>query len=277
MTTLGLPLPVLSRGRFASIEAYTDDALFEATGVRIAFTGRSGGVSEGPFASLNLGSHVNDDPEAVQENRDRLVRALAGDGTELLVPNQVHEDTVLCIDAADRISEIREAAAQGADGLIVGTHSVAALLCFADCVPVIIVSPTGRFAVVHAGWRGVMNAISAKAVRMMLEQDALQNAACARGYNVYIGPHIHRECFETSVEIHDQFVGAFGRTCDAGHRHIDLSQALRVQLVEAGIVSERICDVDICTMCQHDEFFSYRAQQGTAGRHGAFAVKIASV
>lgn len=277
MTTLGLPSPVLSRGRFASIEAYTDDALFEAIGVRIAFTGRSGGVSEGPFASLNLGSHVNDDPEAVQENRDHLLRALAGKGAELLVPNQVHKDTVLSIDDVDRISEMQKEAAQGADGLIVGTHSVAALLCFADCVPVIIVSPTGRFAVVHAGWRGVMNTISAKAVRMMQEQDKLQGAANAGGYNVYIGPHIHRECFETSVEIHDQFVGAFGRTCDAGHRHIDLSQALRVQLIDAGIVSERICDVGICTVCQHDEFFSYRAQLGTAGRHGAFAVKVASV
>lgn len=277
MTTLGLPLPVLSRGRFASIEAYTDNALFEAVGVRIAFTGRSGGVSEGPFASLNLGSHVNDDPRAVQENRDRLLRAFADNGTELLVPNQVHEDTVLCIDAIERTDEVREAAAQGADGLIVSTHSVAALLCFADCVPVIIVSPTGRFAVVHAGWRGVMNTISAKALRMMLEHDALQETVHAEDYNVYIGPHIHRECFETSAEIHDQFVETFGRTCDAGHRHIDLSQALRVQLVEEGIAPERICDVDICTVCHPDEFFSYRAQQGAAGRHGAFAVKVASV
>ena len=59
-TTLELPLPHLTKGRFASLEVITDEALFECTGVRIAFTERAGGASEGPFASLNLGDHVSD-------------------------------------------------------------------------------------------------------------------------------------------------------------------------------------------------------------------------
>ena len=76
--------------------------------------------------------------------------------------------------------------------------NAAALLCYADCVPVIIVSPTGRFAVVHAGWRGVDNLISVKAVRSMAYADeALLGADAASTYNVYIGPHIGPECFET--------------------------------------------------------------------------------
>lgn len=69
MTTLVLPDPELTKGRFASISAYSDEALYVATGVRIAFTTREGGVSEGPYNSLNLGSHVKDDLVSVQENR----------------------------------------------------------------------------------------------------------------------------------------------------------------------------------------------------------------
>lgn len=67
MTTLVLPDPELTKGRFASIPAYSDEALYVATGVRIAFTTREGGVSEGPYNSLNLGSHVKDDLVSVQE------------------------------------------------------------------------------------------------------------------------------------------------------------------------------------------------------------------
>ncbi len=72
MTTLVLPDPELTKGRFASIFAYSDEALYAATGVRIAFTTREGGVSEGPYNSLNLGSHVKDDLVSVQENRRRV-------------------------------------------------------------------------------------------------------------------------------------------------------------------------------------------------------------
>ncbi len=99
-----------------------------------------------------------------------------------LEPAQAHE---LALQAQD-----------GADGLVVHALNAAALLCYADCVPVIIVSPTGRFAVVHAGWRGVDNLISVKAVRSMAYADeAPLGADAALTYNVYIGPHIGPECF----------------------------------------------------------------------------------
>lgn len=95
MTTLVLPDPELTKGRFASIPAYSDEALYVATGVRIAFTTREGGVSEGPYNSLNLGSHVKDDLVSVQENRRRVQQAFACEDAPLFVPNQVHGDTVL--------------------------------------------------------------------------------------------------------------------------------------------------------------------------------------
>lgn len=276
MTTLALPYPKLAKGRFASIEAYSDDALYEATGVRIAFTCRGFGVSDGPYASLNLGSHVNDSLDAVSENRRRVLEAFATPDTPLIVPNQVHGDTVLVLDSSDEaeLEVFRKRANEGADGLILKDAQAAAMLCYADCVPVIIVSPSGQFAVVHAGWRGVMNTISVKAALRMAQLDQLEYGSEAQQkYNVYIGPHIRRECFETSEELHDSFVEKFGSSCDAGYRHIDLSQALTIQLTQAGIDPERICDLGLCTVCNNDEFFSYRAQGGIAGRHGAFAYR----
>ena len=294
-STLALPYPTLDKGRFASIEAYTDNELFAQTGLRIAFTTRKGGVSKGSYESLNLGTHVHDDALAVKENRRRVLEAFASPEIPLIVPNQVHGDTVLSINGQTDVLKSLLDVARGADGLVVGVPGVAALLCYADCVPVIIVSPTKRFAVVHAGWRGVANTIACKAVRRMVQEDLPLLSRAEQGninfaqeglgaisedstdvrlphfYNVYIGPHIHGECFETSAELHEQFIETFGQSCDAGYRHISLAQALRTQLVQIGIMPDRICDLGLCTVCNNDEFFSYRAQDGIAGRHGAFA------
>lgn len=283
MTALTLPQPALDEGCFASVPVFTDEALFEACGVRIAFTMREGGVSEGPYASLNLGSHVQDDLDKVLQNRALLFSALApsleaAEEERLIVPKQVHGDTVLTLEAASEIASVQSQAAEGADGIIVSAREVGALLCFADCVPVIIVLPTGRFAVVHAGWRGVENEISAKALDLMLDQECQEHGFDRRELadqtNVYIGPYIHRECFETSADIHSLFVAKFGEGCRFDDAHIDLGAALRVQLVKRGIKPARICDLDRCTVCENDRFFSFRAQDGVSGRHGAFAIRL---
>lgn len=278
-TTL-LPIPHLNARRFGArcISVLTDDALFEQTGVRIAFSGRDGGVSEGAFASLNLGMHVDDDPQAVEENRALLLEALGGEDIPLVVPSQVHGDTVVVVSDASpsALAVVREEAAAGADALVVTEPQVAALLCFADCVPVIVVSPTGRFVVAHAGWRGVMNGVAAKAVRMLAREDASDLGPDAVStYNVYVGPHIHVECFETGKEVRAQFVERFGASVAPDDTQVDLLAALSCGLVEAGIVRERIADAGVCTKCAPDRYFSYRASGGICGRHGAVALRKA--
>ena len=111
MTALILPRPTLDEGCFASVPVFTDEALFEACGVRIAFTMRAGGVSEGPYASLNLGSHVQDDLGKVLQNRALLFSALAPSLEEseeaLIVPKQVHGDTVLTVGAAREVARVQ--------------------------------------------------------------------------------------------------------------------------------------------------------------------------
>ena len=278
MATLDLPLPTLVEGCFASITAFTDEALYKTCGVRVAFTERNGGVSKDPYDSLNFGSHVEDDPSSVKQNRSLLMKAFADSSCDLIVPKQVHGDDVLTIASVDEVAEVSRLASLGADAITVEEKRVAALLCFADCVPVIAVAPMGVFSVIHAGWRGVENGIAQKAIKQMAERVAFLSGFSEEEVlahtNVYLGPYIHAECFETGEEVHRLFVEKYGEECAFDQTHINLGKALRVQFERIGISSERIADVDYCTVCNNDKFFSFRAQLGIAGRHGAFAIRL---
>ncbi len=307
---VSLPKPQLDARLFGArrLSALTDDALFESTGVRIAFTGRDGGVSEGSFASLNLGGHVGDDADAVAQNRRILLDALGASDAQLIMANQVHGCNIVEVPRAGAgrafdpivLEDARKQALEGADALAVEASQVAALLCFADCTPVIIVSPSGRFAVAHAGWRGAVAGIAGKTVRVLARMDAedLMHAGerrdargqgfspscesdpefdqamreAAASFNAYIGPHIHVECFETGDAVREQFVDAFGDSVAPDQSHVDLSRAVSLDLERAGVSPLRIVDAGICTKCSSDEYFSYRASGGVCGRQGALAV-----
>lgn len=280
MTTLTLPYPSLVEGRSVSVPFYTDEKLFNATGVRVAFTTRHGGVSAAPFDTLNVGIHVSDEASAVQENRHRILQELKGSTSQLIVPKQVHGDTLVSLDHLDDLDVRVREAEQGADGVIVEAEGVAALLAFADCVPVIIVDPNASFAVVHAGWRGVDNRIAVKALRMLAGRAALRSDCSLEEYyaqtNIYIGPYIHAECFEVSAELAAHFADEFGLSCLLDERHVDLGAALRGQLMQIGVDPARVADLDCCTVCNHDLFYSYRANGGQTGRHAAVALRLPS-
>lgn len=276
-----LPAPTLDARPCGArrISMLTDDALFQACGVRIAFTGRDGGASQGPFTSLNLGAHVQDNLDHVMENRRLAMQALDGEGVPVVVPNQVHGTEIVCIDSCDAASVVaaQQRAQAAADALVVTAPDVAAMLCFADCAPVIAVSPTGRFAVAHAGWRGVVGGIAASCVERLAHEDGAktpdQQLEFAAGYNIYIGPHIHDCCFEVGAEVEQRFAELFGPVCVRPSRHVSMLDALRVQLAAVGVDLARICDAGICTQCHPQQYFSYRASGGTCGRHGAIAFR----
>lgn len=273
--TQPLPMPALVEATHPydghAITVLTDEALMLACGVRIAFTTRGGGVSAAPYASLNLGDHVHDELVSVKENRRLLMGALgvsSQDAMQLIVPNQVHGDVVLSV--GEDAAATRTAAREGADGIVCAKAGVPVLLCFADCLPVVLVAPSGAFAVAHAGWRGAIADIPGKALRHLAAEASCNPSEC----NAYIGPHIGACCYETSQEILDRFVARYGDTCDAGARHLDLSAAVTASLVESGATMSRIYDTMLCTSCNNDRFFSYRADGGTTGRHAAFAYRV---
>lgn len=269
-----LPMPELVWKDSSGISFITDDGTFEQTGVRIAFTTRIGGCSEEPYKGLNLGAHVGDDPESVAKNRSLLLEAIScDDATELITLNQVHGNNVIVVDSDDpsAIEQVRDQGFRGADGIVVDCTHVAALLCFADCMPVILVAPTGAFAVVHAGWRGVMAKVSEVALAKLLQVSGPE--VRASDINAYIGPYIHSECFEVSTDIADQFEEAFGASIIPAPRHVDLGRAVKKMLLDCGLSERRIADSGHCTICENDAFFSYRAENGVCGRHAAIAFR----
>lgn len=297
-TAAGLPLPSLSRGRFAytdpncaalasgcasaalegELYAYTDQALLAACGVRIAFTERSGGQSTGPYSSLNLKHGLGDEAQNVESNRTAVLQALSGNAAlPTITPNQVHGTHIVqaTSNSGSEVLAVQEQAERGCDAVVVDCLGVAGLLCFADCLPLILVAPTAAFSVVHCGWKGTLAHLASKAAQALVQQSGCAPASI----NAYIGAYIHAECFEVEEDVAQDFLynfepGVAYCNSETGKWHVDLGAAVRHDLFSCGISSERVSDINKCTVCNKERFFSYRASGGTCGRHGALAVQI---
>lgn len=269
----GLPAPVLEERIVGphGIRVLTDDILFERCGVRVAFTGRAGGVSAPPLDELNLGAYVDDDPGCLLENRLRMLEALEAGPLPLVVPLQVHGTHVMQVDGPADVVRAQDEAFHGADAILGVSDGVAVQLGFADCLPLIAVSPTGRFAVIHAGWRGAVAGIAGKAVAALVEADrARGDAGDPASFNLYIGPYLHAECFETGPEVIERFVDRYGEEVLVDG-NVSLAAAVTIDMERAGIDANRIADAGVCTKCHPDVYFSYRASGGVCGRHAAVA------
>lgn len=273
---LKLPTPSLVKNESLGVSFYTDEALFNEARVRIGFTCSFGGVSGKPYEGLNLGSHVGDCPEAVACNRQIALQAMGASGSaRLAVLDQVHGGDVALISSGSDArlgSSLLPDPIAAADAVVVSgdVQDVAAMLMYADCMPVILVAPDGTFAVVHAGWRGVASLVVANALDALLESVRQRGLKVpASDVNAYIGPCIRRECFEVGDDVRETFASEFGDAVLCGERNVDLVAAVTLTLLEAGVDSSRIADIGKCTVCSDGEFFSYRASGGVCGRHAA--------
>ena len=134
-------------------------------GVTLAFTERTGGCSTGRFSSLNLSLDCDDDEKSVRANRERVMGAIGAgaDAGRLVSPRQVHGDRLVVVDdgSDEAVARLAADAREGADGVVCCVPGVPVLLCYADCVPVVLVQH-GAFAVVHSGWRGTRARIAAR-------------------------------------------------------------------------------------------------------------------
>lgn len=250
-----------------------DERLAAECGVTVAFTGREGGVSAPPYASLNLAGHVGDIPDDVDRNRTIVLEALGlGSCRDRLVSaEQVHGESIVVVGdaeagegafAADGRPPVRET-----DALLTAEPGTPLLMCFADCVPVVIVAPGPVVAVVHAGWRGSLASLPGKTARRLS-----QVAECRTSdLLAYIGPHVRSCCYEVSDEILSHFVNTFGTLARAESGHLDLEFTVRQSLEDAGVAQWRIASLGTCTADETHAFYSYRAENGTTGRHGALA------
>lgn len=261
--------PALTRLSVSGVTLLSGDD--DRSGVTFAFTERTGGVSVGDHASLNLGDACGDDPALVAENRRRALAAIgAADlAGRLVSPRQVHGDCVVVVsDGGDAGLDASVAAARaGADAVVCIVPDVPVLLCYADCVPVVLTAP-GGLAVVHSGWRGTVERIAGKAAALLAEAVACDPSEL----RAVIGPHIGGEDYEVSEGLLARFVGEFGQSVSAGGCRLALEPAVRAALVGAGVGEGAIVGCGISTAQASDRFFSYRASGGRCGRHGALAL-----
>ena len=222
-------------------------------GYEVAFTTRQGGVSEGPFESLNLGKLTRDTEENVEENRRRLCAALGVEAGRLTFNRQRHSAVVHRAVGGRRGTD--------GDGIWTDEPGVPMLAFTADCVPVAVVgAKRPALALLHVGWRGLLDGIVHEGVR------ALGSAGRAA-----VGPGIGPCCYEVGDEVAAPFRERFGDDVLAG-RNLDLWAATERALHDTGV--GEIDRFDLCTSCNEGLFFSHRRDNGVTGRQGVIGVVV---
>lgn len=235
-------------------------------------TTRHGGVSEGNYASFNLGAYCGERQVAVHENRRRLCEALCIQTSDLYVPYQTHGDEIRILDD-DFLSanyEKKLTALNGVDALLTDRLGICIAVTTADCVPIVLYAKDKHVVgVVHAGWRGTVQNIAKKTVEMMNNVFAVAPTEVVVG----IAPAISQENYEVGQELVEAFIASgsdLTKICRtnqiSGKPHIDLIEANRLQLIAAGVLDERIEVSGICTYTSSSSFYSARKLGVESGR-----------
>jgi YfiH family protein len=226
---------------------------WQVDGYEVAFTTRVGGVSEGPYASLNLGRKSGDEPTRADENRRIACAEIGADVAKLALNFQVHSTRVLRAKPAMR--------GEHADGLWTDEPGLPILAMSADCLPIALVRANGTkraVAVLHAGWRGLLAGIVAAG------RDALGGGEL----QAVIGPAIGPCCYEVGEEVAAPYRERFGD--DVVHEgRLDLWTSAERALRAAGV--GQVHRFDRCTACEPETFFSHRRDAGRTGRQGVIA------
>jgi YfiH family protein len=223
----------------------------ELPGARAAFTARLGGVSEGPFKSLNLGRLTGDRAEAVRENRHRLAAAIAIDPELVLIGRQVHAADVTRHDGPTEPRAFANPAAglPEGDGHATARADLAPLVFVADCLPVALAGP-GGVAMIHCGWRGLAAGIVEHGVKEVKARAAA------------VGPGIGPCCYEVGDDVLDAFEPLGPGVAEGGM--LNLREVVRRLLEQTGV--EWIEVSEDCTSCNPDLFFSHRRDGDRTGR-----------
>ena len=271
--------------------------------VRHLFSTRLGGVSGGIYASMNLSYTRGDEKAAVDENYRRIAACMACGVEDMVCSDQTHTDNIRVVTVNDRGKGVtRPKDYKDVDGLITRERGVVLCTFFADCVPLFFVDPVKKaIGLAHSGWRGTVRKIGKKTV------EAMENAFGTNPRDVYaaIGPSICQDCYEVSEDVIEEFRTAFPdverdvvfpqdgqrgngekedfwaegslKKCVSlwyptkpGKYQLDLWEANRRILLEAGIPKGQIEITDLCTCCNPEFLFSHRASNGKRGNMGAF-------
>ncbi len=244
----------------------------QAEGISVphGFTTRKGGVSEGAFDSLNLAFGRGDREENVAENYRIMAKTLGFSLESLVLTRQTHSDIIRTVTKRDHLG-LNHRHYPECDALITREPGTVLGVFTADCTPILLHDPiTGAVGAIHAGWRGTAADIAGKTVRAMAGEFGCQ----PENIRAAIGPNIAQCCFETDSEVPQAMMAALGQLAKPhilprnGKYFVDLKAINAEFLKRAGVRCIEISH--ICTMCQHQKFWSHRATGGIRGAQGAF-------
>lgn len=256
---------------------YLSFPALEETGlVAHAFSTRLGGVSKGDFATMNFSFTRGDNPDDVLENYSRMAAALGVEREKMVLTYQTHTTNVRRVTEEDAgKGVVRERDYRDVDGLITDIPGITLVTFFADCVPLYFLDPVRRaIGLSHSGWRGTANRMGQKTAEAMKEAFGTEPEdliAC-------VGPSICADCYEVGPEVAGAFADSFGkehresilRKKENGKYLLDLWEANRIVLLEAGIRPANISVTNICTHCNPELLFSHRRNAERRGNLCAF-------
>lgn len=238
--------------------------------VHHAFSTRIGGVSQGEFKSMNLNFKRGDNPENVTENYRIFCKAAGFDYNTLVSSSQDHHTNVRCVTKADcGIGIWREHDMESVDALVTNEKGVTLVTHYADCTPILLADPEKKvIALAHAGWKGTISKIGQDTVEVMTEQYGCDPT----DITAVIGPAIGFCCYEVDTPVYEQFASLtelkpayFTKSLGHGKYMLDLKEANRRMLLEAGLLSINITISDVCTKCNSGLLYSHRASGGKRG------------
>lgn len=243
---------------------------FEKTGlVNLLFSTRIGGVSDGIWSSMNLSFNRGDKRDNVLENYKRLCDCKNIDINNLVLSKQTHTNNVKTVTKADCGTGIFKESFSDIDGLVTNQKGVALVTQYADCTPLVFLDTKNKvIATSHAGWRGTVKEIGKKTVEKMVNEFGSNPSDIIVG----IGPCIKECCYEVDDPVYNEFsklsyldLSKIFKAKENGHYMLNLVEANRQILINAGIPDNNFDLSDICTCCNAEEMHSHRKSKGERG------------
>lgn len=247
---------------------FKSSVLDRINGISHCFTTKSGGESRGKISGLNLGFRVGDDADFVRSNYMHIAKDFNFPYEKITAAKQTHSTNVAVVTEANagcgvsRLSETFEA-----DALVTDTANIPLAVFYADCVPILLADTKKRaVAAVHSGWRGTADKIVQNVIKVM-EEVFKSNP---KDIIAAVGPSIGPCCFETGAEVAEKFPKELCTLQKDGKFRVDLWEANRRLLTASGVLPQNIDVFKLCTVCRNDILYSYRTNNESTGRMGAF-------
>lgn len=250
---------------------FTFKAFDEINCISHAFSTRIGGISTDIYSSMNLSYTVGDSNDNIQKNFSIFADAIKIPVNNMVYSHQTHTTNVMRVSKEHLgMGILRERNFSDIDGLITNEPGVCLVTSYADCVPLFIVDDVNKaIGLSHSGWKGTVNDIAIKTVKMMQSEFG----SLSENLKVFIGPSICCGCYEVSEDVANQFIIKYGPEAfdnivipkDNMKYNLNLWLANKENFVRAGVKSDNIHITDICTSCNNELLFSHRASKGKRG------------